>query len=714
VEEIIKYRDNVWGDIEYNKLISALIDTPEFQRLDGIKQLGFADYVYRGAKHTRFSHSVGVYWIARRICREIPQNHKKLKIPTPTKELSDRFLPIRTDDQTLDNLNEYDEFEIKMGTIREIIETAAILHDIAHVPYGHSLEDEFTEYKKHDALDSLRLWYILYNERSNIRKVILNNGERWIPSFSNEELVDLLFIILKYKHKIEYEEEKIELFSEILDKKLKEYKNRTDKYNKLIYKMLKDIKKKYNDFTGKNIFHPFMADIIGNTICADILDYIPRDLKNTGLKVGVYDERIFKYFILGKDASVGASGALHLGIAIYGKRKEEKQDIINAILKIMSIRQSLAQVVYYHKTKAAATCMLTKIMEECKPPDTNPYIDSNSILNFTEEKLLDFLEENCEKEENKELLERLRNRQLNKVGAVIPYTLAKEFGNIEKVFIDKYHASEEHRNEIEGKVKVSNGVIVYCPPAHPQAKEVGTFIQKEANKAWLVPLAHNFRGMEIGDEIELISRDKYVRLWKFFLFIHPDDAKNPIILNRIIDKFCEEIEKIVKIKNKDELLNDKKFVTHPLFQRLEDLEMVLLEEWKEIWEEEGTKEIEKGQITPADGSGNVFFTRYEIFDKMKEEINKNNWWEDYRKDPPLTNVDYFDLFARLWLRFCKEYVEPQTIPNIDIGKVDEYDNPKEFRRILVQEQRILKRGGNKSGAEKFQEALRNAVMKIGS
>jgi len=720
VENIAKYRDNIWGDIEYNRLISSLIDTPEFQRLDGIKQLGFADYVYRGAKHTRFLHSVGVYWMARRICQEIPQNHKKLRLPTPAKELSDRFLPIPSDSQSLKDLNEYDEFEIKMNTIREIIETAAILHDITHVPYGHSLEDEFPEYKKHDAIDSLRLWHVLYNKRSDVRKVILNNKEdreRWIPSFSNIELIDLLFVILKYKHEVKYVGKETELFPEILDKKIKEYENKTGEDDRSTYKMLKYLKRRYDDFTDKKIFHPFMADIIGNTICADILDYIPRDLKNTGLKVGDYDERILKYFIIGRDASVGSNGRLHLGIAIYGKRKEEKQDIINTILKLMSIRQSLAQVVYYHKTKAAATCMLTKIMEECKPPDTNPYADPDSILNFTEGKLFSFLEKNCG-EENKELLRRLRDRQLNKIGAVIPYTLAEELGNIHKILIKNYHTSQSNRNEIEDKIKVSKDVIIYCPPEHPQAKEIGTFIQDEANKISLIPLAHSFRGTEIGEEINLISKKKYVRLWKFFLFIHPDDAENPVIVSRIIDNFCEEIANITKKENKEKLLNDRKFVAHPHFKRFKQVEMDLLEMWKETWEREGIEEIKKGKITPVASDEKEFFTRYEILDKMKEEINKDDWWEVYGRNPPITEDEYFDLFAQLWLRFCKEYVEPKTIHDIDIVKVKEYDDPKKFRKILAQEQQTNMRGGGewegRSSAQKFYEALSNAVKKIGS
>jgi uncharacterized protein len=52
-------RDAVYGDIHLGALEIELIDTPEFQRLRGIKQLGTAYLVFPSALHTRFEHSVG-------------------------------------------------------------------------------------------------------------------------------------------------------------------------------------------------------------------------------------------------------------------------------------------------------------------------------------------------------------------------------------------------------------------------------------------------------------------------------------------------------------------------------------------------------------------------------------------------------------------------------------------------------------------------------
>ena len=49
-------RDAVWGDIELGERELALIDTPAFQRLRRVRQLGFTDLVFPGAHHTRFEH----------------------------------------------------------------------------------------------------------------------------------------------------------------------------------------------------------------------------------------------------------------------------------------------------------------------------------------------------------------------------------------------------------------------------------------------------------------------------------------------------------------------------------------------------------------------------------------------------------------------------------------------------------------------------------
>ena len=70
--KIQRIRDPVHNLIEFgatNKELELIlwdvIQTPPFQRLRRIKQLGFSEFVFPGATHTRFSHSIGVFQTAR-------------------------------------------------------------------------------------------------------------------------------------------------------------------------------------------------------------------------------------------------------------------------------------------------------------------------------------------------------------------------------------------------------------------------------------------------------------------------------------------------------------------------------------------------------------------------------------------------------------------------------------------------------------------------
>ena len=117
-------RDAVHGDIEMGSLEVELMDTPEFQRLRGIKQLGTAYLVFPSAVHTRFEHSLGTSWMAHRILESVRRNQT-----------------IPEDDARL-------------------VSVASLLHDITHIPFGHTLEDERRVLPRHDK-DEERVNYFL-------------------------------------------------------------------------------------------------------------------------------------------------------------------------------------------------------------------------------------------------------------------------------------------------------------------------------------------------------------------------------------------------------------------------------------------------------------------------------------------------------------------------------------------------------------------------
>lgn len=92
-----------------DEIIWSLINTSEFQRLRRIRQLGTSYLTFHGAEHSRFSHSLGVYEITRRIISQFERAE----------------YPDWPEDERLVAL------------------CAALLHDLGHGPFSHSIEQAF-------------------------------------------------------------------------------------------------------------------------------------------------------------------------------------------------------------------------------------------------------------------------------------------------------------------------------------------------------------------------------------------------------------------------------------------------------------------------------------------------------------------------------------------------------------------------------------------
>ena len=66
------FLDPIHGPIKFNLndpidyLLTQIIDTKEFQRLRRIRQMGLGWFTFHGAEHTRFGHSIGAMFIAKK------------------------------------------------------------------------------------------------------------------------------------------------------------------------------------------------------------------------------------------------------------------------------------------------------------------------------------------------------------------------------------------------------------------------------------------------------------------------------------------------------------------------------------------------------------------------------------------------------------------------------------------------------------------------
>ena len=77
--------DSVWGTVEYSEWEMQLIDSPLFQRLRDINQVGLALFTYPSARHSRFEHSLGVAAAVKRMCERICSNSDGFGLSPDTK-----------------------------------------------------------------------------------------------------------------------------------------------------------------------------------------------------------------------------------------------------------------------------------------------------------------------------------------------------------------------------------------------------------------------------------------------------------------------------------------------------------------------------------------------------------------------------------------------------------------------------------------------------
>ena len=143
------FRDPIHGQIIVdNQIIMDLINTPEFQRLRRIKQLGTSSFTFHGAEHSRFGHCLGVYEITRQMCNYFQRNYPS--------------------QQPVDGL--WDDHE------RPVALCAALLHDLGHGPYSHTFEHIF--HTNHEQITR----QLITDSSTNINKIL----QRVSPDFPHQ------------------------------------------------------------------------------------------------------------------------------------------------------------------------------------------------------------------------------------------------------------------------------------------------------------------------------------------------------------------------------------------------------------------------------------------------------------------------------------------------------------------------------------------------
>jgi len=279
----------VSGDVRVTELEREIIDTPEFQRLRGVRQLGAALRVYPTALHTRFDHSLGSLAMAERMLDAIRDTTNKYKLGDPDQSR------VTNEQHALARLY-------------------ALLHDVAHVPFGHTLELRIFE--PHD--NNQGRFDQLLGPGSAIGKLIKTG-------LSPELYERLCKIIL------------------------------TGKTAKL-----------HNG--DEFIFH-----LISNTVCADLLDYILRDSFFCNLDINI-SLRFMNYLYLGEaDVKIPEGGnnppktekrRRPLVRLWKDNERELRRDILTDLGRLLEARYMIAERVYFHRSKITAGAMLGRAVQE--------------------------------------------------------------------------------------------------------------------------------------------------------------------------------------------------------------------------------------------------------------------------------------------------------------------------------------------------------------
>lgn len=112
------FNDSIHGHIEVHPLCVEIVDTPQFQRLRNIKQLGGCYHVFPGASHNRFEHCIGTCYLAGRLVKSLRKRQPELGI---------------TDEDML------------------CVKIAGLCHDLGHGPFSHMFDALFIPSARPDA-----------------------------------------------------------------------------------------------------------------------------------------------------------------------------------------------------------------------------------------------------------------------------------------------------------------------------------------------------------------------------------------------------------------------------------------------------------------------------------------------------------------------------------------------------------------------------------
>ncbi len=307
--------DPVHGDVYLNLLEQAIVDSPPFQRLRRVRQLGTTHLVYPGATHTRFAHSLGALRAVQDLL-DVTLNQRDTRHGRPDlfEQWRDDLGVDLGDDAAKPAHSGLRQYYRKIGEAVVVTRLGALLHDIGHIPYGHSIEDDLLILDAHDENRERfnQLWEIIEEQR-----FFDSQRRQWrVGDLLRPPLVRQLRPLI--------------------------------------------LSKARGELRQAQLRYPFTQDLVGNTICADLIDYLQRDHLYTGLPISLGHRYMTGFYVTPAGDSRLFPRRMALNIHRGGG---ERRDIVSELLKHLRYRYELQERVIAHHAKLAADAMVGKLLE---------------------------------------------------------------------------------------------------------------------------------------------------------------------------------------------------------------------------------------------------------------------------------------------------------------------------------------------------------------
>jgi HD superfamily phosphohydrolase len=348
----------VHGFVEFSEPEITVLNHPALQRLGEIYQLGQAHLVFRGATHKRLEHCLGTVAAAEFMMEAVKKNFDRA-----AGRRGESLAP---------------PFTI---TERAFVRLGALTHDIGHLPAGHTLEDELGLLDKHDY---------------GARLALVLDRSRWagIEQESLRTLIDREYAALVPDCPFAASELLLQVIS----------KNPT--------------KEEPFGSRGRHANDPIRLtlcqDVVGNTICADLLDYLHRDWWHVG-KPKHFDRRLLQYMEVRTGSGRTDGGKDDVFVVSMGQRPKVRPDAVSAILDLLESRYELAETVLFHRTKLAFSSMLERGIQEIREVRSAQWHENlaEALLDLPDLGMLDFFIREAKNVPAARLpLERLRQRRV--------------------------------------------------------------------------------------------------------------------------------------------------------------------------------------------------------------------------------------------------------------------------------------------------------------